>query len=116
LFVERLTEEFGKDFTAPNLKYMRQFYLIFQKSHALRDELSWTHYRLLLKVGRPEARAFYEQEAAEQNWSTRELERQISSMLYERAALNTRKGQVLTRARNGAEKYAAQDFIKDPSS
>ena len=91
LLAERLTEEFGKGFTATNLKYMRQFYLTFPISHALRDDLSWTHYRLLLKVDRPEARAFYEQEAVEQNWSTRELERQIISLLYERAALSRHK-------------------------
>ena len=47
---QRMTEEFGKGFTSTNLKYMRKFYLIFSKSHALRDQLSWTHYRLLLKV------------------------------------------------------------------
>ena len=51
----RLTKEFGKGFTETNLKYMRQFYLTFQKRHALRDELSWTHYRLLLKVEREDA-------------------------------------------------------------
>jgi hypothetical protein len=48
----RLTKEYGRGFTETNLKYMRQFYLTFQKRHALRDELSWTHYRLLLKVER----------------------------------------------------------------
>lgn len=111
---ERLTTEFSKSFQPRNLWWMRDFYLKFSILNALRSELSWTHYRLLLKVDRPEARAFYEQEAAEQNWSTRELERQISSLLYERAALSTRKGQVLTRARSGAERYAAQDFVRDP--
>jgi predicted nuclease of restriction endonuclease-like (RecB) superfamily len=110
----RLTAEFTKGFQSRNLWWMRDFYLKFPKLNALRSELSWTHYRLLLKVDGPEARSFYEQEAAEQNWSTRELERQISSMLYERTALSTRKGQVMTRARSGAEKYAAQDFVKDP--
>ena len=111
---ERLTVEFSKGFQSRNLWWMRDFYLKFPKVNALRSELSWTHYRLLLKINSPEARAFYEQEAAEQNWSTRELERQISSMLYERAALSTRQRQVLTRARSGAEKYAAPDFVKDP--
>jgi hypothetical protein len=47
---ERLTAEYGKGFTISNLRYMRQFYLLFQNHHALRDDLSWTHYRLLLKV------------------------------------------------------------------
>ncbi len=96
---ERLTQEVGRGFTATNLKYMRQFYLTFPKSHALRDELSWTHYRLLLKVEKPDARAFYEQEAAEQNWSTRELERQITTLFYERVLMSTQKRQMLSHAR-----------------
>jgi predicted nuclease of restriction endonuclease-like (RecB) superfamily len=93
---------------------MRQFYLTFPKSHALRDELSWTHYRLLLKVEKPEARAFYEQEAAEQNWSTRELERQITSLFYERALMSADKRRMLTHARTKAEKYEPKEFVKDP--
>ena len=54
----RLTRDYGKGFTESNLKYMRQFYLTFQNSHALRDELTWTHYHLLLKVEKVEARNF----------------------------------------------------------
>jgi hypothetical protein len=69
---ERLTAELSKGFQSRNLWWMRDFYLKSPILNALRSELSWTHYRLLLKVDRPEARAFYEQEAAEQNWSTRE--------------------------------------------
>ena len=59
-----MTQDFGKGFTVTNLKYMRQFYLMFPNSHALRDELSWTHYRLLIKVENDNAREFYMQEAA----------------------------------------------------
>jgi predicted nuclease of restriction endonuclease-like (RecB) superfamily len=70
---ERLNKEFGRGFTATNLKYMRQFYQTFPIGHALRDELTWTHYRLLLRVGNPETLAFYEAEAAKGNWSTRQL-------------------------------------------
>ncbi len=76
----RLTRDYGKGFTESNLKYMRQFYLTFQNSHALRDELSWTHYRLLLKVEKEEAWNFYMLEAIKDNWSTRVLERQINSL------------------------------------
>ena len=111
---DKLTAEFGRGFNARGVWRMREFYLTFPILSALRTELSWTHYRLLMKVEKTEARVFYEQEAAEERWSTRELERQISSLLYERAALSTHKGQVLRRARAGAEKYAAQDFVKDP--
>lgn len=54
----KLTDEFGKGFTITNLKYMRQFYLAFQNRHALRDQLSWTHYRLLVKVEKGKQAAF----------------------------------------------------------
>ncbi len=111
---DKLTAEFGRGFNARGVWRMREFYLTFPILTALRTELSWTHYRLLMKVESAEACTFYEQEAAEQRWSTRELERQISSLLYERAALSTHKRQVLRRARSGAEKYAARDFVKDP--
>jgi hypothetical protein len=61
---------------------MRAFYLAYPIRDSVRRELSWTHYRLLLKVERPEARSFYEKEAINSRWSTRELERQINSLLY----------------------------------
>jgi len=114
LLAERLAEEFGKGFQARNLWWMRDFFLKFAKMNALRSELSWTHYRLLLRVENPDARAFYEQEAAGQNWSTRELERQITTLFFERAALSQQKRVMLNRVRTGAEKYAAEDFVKDP--
>lgn len=60
---KQMTQDFGKGFTVTNLKYMRQFYLTFPNGHALRDELSWTHYRLLMKVENDNAREFYMQEA-----------------------------------------------------
>lgn len=80
----RMTRDFGKGFTVTNLKYMRQFYLTFPNGHALRDELSWTHYRLLMRVNNDRARQFYLEEAVKSQWSTRQLERQISSFFYER--------------------------------
>jgi predicted nuclease of restriction endonuclease-like (RecB) superfamily len=111
----RLKEDGVKGFSRNNLWYMRQFYLAFpEKLHALRGELSWTHYRLLLKVEKPAAREWYEEEAATQNWSTRQLERQINSLFWERAVLSTQKNKMLTKARDAAEKYAPADFIKDP--
>ena len=81
---KQMTLDFGKGFTPTNLKYMRQFYLTFPNSHALRDELSWTHYRLLMRVENENARQFYTEEAIKSNWSTRQLERQINSFFYER--------------------------------
>lgn len=112
---ERLKAEKLKGFSRNNLWYMRQFYLTFpEKLHALRGELSWTHYRLLLKVESDAAREFYETESAAGNWSTRELERQINSFFFERTGAAKDKRQMLETVRASEDKYRAQDFIKDP--
>jgi predicted nuclease of restriction endonuclease-like (RecB) superfamily len=79
-----LTTEFGKGFDERNLRNMRAFFQNFPNWNAVRSELSWTHYRILLRVDRPKARQWYMQEAATQNWSTRVLERQIATLYYER--------------------------------
>lgn len=81
---ESLSVEFGKGFDERNLRYMRTFYLAFPIRNALRSELSWTHYRTLLRVDSESARSWYMHEAADQNWSTRALERQIGTLYYER--------------------------------
>ncbi len=82
---ERLTKEFGKGFTLANLKNMRQFYLAFQKGYTLCSQsLSWSHYRLIMRVDNPKAREFYVEECAKCGWSVRQLERQIDSFFYER--------------------------------
>jgi hypothetical protein len=110
----RLTEEFGKGFTEANLRYMRLFYKTFPIRHALRDELTWTHYRLLLKVEGEQARKFYEVEAVNSNWSTRELDRQINSLLYERLALSRDKEGTLKLSTEGQVVREPRDLIKDP--
>lgn len=61
---KQMTADFGKGFTVTNLSYMRQFYLTFQNRHALRDKLSWTHYRMIMKVDNEAARQFYVDECA----------------------------------------------------
>lgn len=81
---KRLTEEFGKGFTEANLRNMRQFFLTFPNRNALRSELSWTQYRMLMRVQNPKVREFYLEECAKSNWSSRQLERQINSFYYER--------------------------------
>lgn len=81
---KRLTDDYGRGFTETNLRYMRQFYLAFPIHHALRDELTWTHYRALSRIADPKVRAWYETEAAEQGWSSRTLERNISTQYYHR--------------------------------
>ncbi|MBM3862224.1 MAG: DUF1016 domain-containing protein, partial [Verrucomicrobia bacterium] len=80
----------------------------------LHPNLSWTHYRTLLRVDKPEARAFYEIEAIKQNWSARELERQINSLLYERLALSKDKKGLLRLATKGHEIAKPGDVFKDP--
>ena len=84
----RLTMEFGDGFTVPNLRNMRQFYLTFPKRYALRSELSWTHYRILMRVESDEARDYYFNECADAKWSTRILQRQIDTQFYERLVRN----------------------------
>ena len=81
---ERLTREFGRGFDARNLRHMRGFFMAFPNWNAVRTELSWTHYRALLRVDSEPARQWYVQEAVNQNWSSRALERQIGTLYYER--------------------------------
>ena len=76
--------------------------------------LSWTHYRLLVTVDNPDARAFYEIEAAQEGWSARELERQVASLLFERLAKSRDKQQVLALAKKGQTITKVMDVIKDP--
>ena len=92
-----------------------------QKSHALRDELpfvrpelSWTHYRLLLKVERPDVRKFYLDECIASNWSTRQLERQINSFYYERLLSSRNKNIVRSEIKKLEPGPSPNDIIKDP--
>ena len=73
----QMTKDFGKGFTVANLKNMRQFYLTFPNGYALRSHLSWTHYRLLMRVENENARNFYIDECVKSQWSTRQLERRF---------------------------------------
>lgn len=111
---EKLTKEFGKGFTVANLKNMRQFYLIFQKSYALRSQLSWTHYRLLMRVEDNAAREFYLDECAKSNWSTRQLERQINSFYYQRLLSSQDKESVRDEIQTLEKGIDAKDIIRDP--
>jgi len=81
---ERLRAEFGKGFTYVNLTNMRKFYLQFPNVYALRKELSWTHYRSLIRVENPKAREIYMNEAADNQWSTRFLDQQVDKHSCER--------------------------------
>ena len=109
-----LTEEYGKGFTLTNLKYIRQFYLTFQNCHALSDQLSWTHYRFLMKIHREEIRNFYMKECIENHWSTRQLERQINSFYYERLLSSQDKDTVREEIKTLEPSSTPKDIIKDP--
>lgn len=111
---QRLTEEFGKGFTEANLRNMRQFYLCFPNCYALRSELTWTHYRLLIRVQNKTARLWYMNEAAEQTWSSRQLDRQISVLYYERLSKSTDTVSVREEAKHNLKQVSPQEFIHDP--
>ena len=100
---QRLSDEFGKGFDVSNLWNMRQFYQTYPILDAVRRELSWTHYRILMRIERPEARSFYEVECTSNNWSSRELERQKGSFLFERLALSKDKKGIMKLAHKGQE-------------
>ena len=80
----QMTKDFGKGFDESNLRNIRQFYIVFQKRDTLCHELSWSHFRLLMRVDNENARNFYIKEAVEGNWSTRQLEREINTFSYQR--------------------------------
>ena len=113
---DALTQEFGKGFDERNLRNMRAFFQCFPNWNAVRSELSWTHYRLLLRVDSPEARNWYMLETAGQNWSTRVLERQIGSLFYERLLSSKDKQGLLEDSRElvRSEKGSPRDFVRDP--
>ncbi len=112
---KRLTAEYGGGFTVTNLKVMRQFYLSYPKSHALRDQLSWTHWRALLTVQNEVARDYYITECAAENWSTRQLERQINTMFYERMLASRDKEVVKAEIQTSAPKALnPREIIRDP--
>jgi predicted nuclease of restriction endonuclease-like (RecB) superfamily len=140
---ERLTLDFGKGFNVSNLWAFKQFHLAFpilrtvcgessethlslqQKDsnvpalsipYALRRELTWSHYRLLIRIEKQEARQWYMNEAAEQNWSVRALERQINSLYYERLKMSRDKEPVIKEMQEKTKTLVStpKDFIKDP--
>ena len=112
---QELREEFGKGFDSSNLRYMRLFYLTFPNYDALRHELSWTHYRTLLSVDREQARYWYMNEAADQNWSTRSLKHQIEVLYYDRLLSSTDKQLLINEASTNIQPFQSpRDLIRDP--
>ncbi|MFI3263165.1 MAG: PDDEXK nuclease domain-containing protein [Rikenellaceae bacterium] len=111
---EQLTKEFGKGFDASNLRNMRMFYLVFPNCDALRHELSWTHYRYLLRVESNKAREWYMNEAVSEGWSSRQLDRQISVLYYDRILASKNNSEVKEEAVEKLKREEAEEFIKDP--
>mgnify|MGYP000605310127 FL=1 len=113
---EKLSVEFGRGFDARELRRYRQFYLLFPKWDALRPELTWAHYRTLIRVENERARLYYMNEAALQNWSTRALDSQIERLTYERI-LSSQNQLIVKEAEDAASRQAQltpADIIKDP--
>ncbi|MBQ7148900.1 MAG: hypothetical protein IJR96_09130 [Pseudobutyrivibrio sp.] len=111
---EKLTKEFGKGFDESNLRNMRRFYSTFQIRDALRPELSWTHYRSLMRVEDKEARDFYLEEAVKCGWSSRQLDRQINSFYYQRILASKDKKSVSEEINELEPKPEYEKIIKDP--
>ena len=144
----KLTERFGEGWSYPNLRKIRQFYLIYSNSvngvYQIRDKndkqclsnseavsnttllpkqlamvepvftLSWSHYLILMRIENPDARSFYEIECSQQQWSVRQLSRQVGSSLYERLALSRNKDEVMRLAHEGQTIEKPSDIIKNP--
>ena len=113
---DQLSERFGKGYDPRNLRNMRQFYLVYPNWNAVRTELSWTHYRSLIRIENSSARDWYAQEAATQAWSARALERQISKLYYERLLASKDKAVVEAEARRHTAQLAetTKDYLRDP--
>jgi predicted nuclease of restriction endonuclease-like (RecB) superfamily len=112
---ENLTSEFGEGFSANNLWRMKDLYLGFPILDALRQELSWTHYRLLVKIENLDKRDFYIAEAIKNAWNVRQLERQINALLYERLLMSQDKETILAIAKGEMQPLQASQILKDPT-
>jgi len=111
---EELAPEFGSGFSYRQLNFCRQLYRTYPIVNALRSQLNWMQYRMLIQIDNASKREYYELEAVKNAWTGRELERQINSSLYERLLLSTDKEAVLAMARNERLPESPQEIVKDP--
>lgn len=109
-----LQPEFGSGFSPRQLERYRQFYRLFPIASALRTQLSWTHYKTLISISDDSKREYYIAETVKNNWSVRQMERQVNSQLYERLLLSNDKESVLAIARNEKLPTKPEEIIKDP--
>ena len=111
---EQLTAEFGQGFTVRNLRAMRQFYCCFPIRHTLCAELSWSHYRILMRIPDEAERTFYTEECVKSAWSVRQLERQIHTMYYQRLLSSQDKLAVAAEIQTTEPKPEYEKIVKDP--
>ncbi|WP_339685289.1 PDDEXK nuclease domain-containing protein [uncultured Pseudoalteromonas sp.] len=116
LLSTQLTAQFGKGYSSRNLRNMRSFYLAFSKWQTVSAKLSWSHYSTLIRIENENARLWYMQEASQQNWSVRALERQIGTLYYERLLSSKEKQPVEHEAQQNTQVLAesAKDYLRDP--
>ena len=106
--------QFGIGFSIRQLEMNRQFYRLFSNTNALRSQFNWTHYRTLIRIENQDKREFYIAEADKNNWTARQLERQVNSQLFERLLLSNDANSVLAVAREEKLPIDAKEIIKDP--
>ena len=111
---EELTPLYGSGFSVRQLEQSRRFYRMYPIANALRSQLNWTQYRLLIQIEDPCKREYYELESVNNAWTARETERQINAMLYERLLLSNDKESVLAVARKERIPESPTEIIKDP--
>ena len=111
---EELTPLYGSGFSVRQLEQSRRFYRMYPIANALRSQLNWTQYRLLIQIEDPCKREYYELESVNNAWTARETERQINTMLYERLLLSNDKESVLAVARKERIPESPTEIIKDP--
>ena len=113
-----LTQEFGKGFSYRSLREIRQFYLTFadvEKWRTLFAKLTWSHFQRVLKVSNEQARRYYLTEAAENMWSVRTLDRNISTLYYDRLIHSENKAPVIAEMQEKTKASQVEEFIKNPT-
>jgi predicted nuclease of restriction endonuclease-like (RecB) superfamily len=111
---EDLQPQFGSGFSVRQLERNRQFYRTFPIASALQTQLNWTHYKTLISIDNEDKREFYIAETTKNNWTARQLERQVNSQLFERLLLSNNIKDVLAVAREEKHPTDAKEIIKDP--
>ncbi|MCH7399884.1 PDDEXK nuclease domain-containing protein [Belliella sp. DSM 107340] len=111
---ETLKPQFGSGFSKRQLHWCVQFYKIFPNVNALRTQLNWTQYRLLIQIDNEQKREFYLAEATKNNWSARQLERQINSLLFERLLKSNNINELIAVANSEKTPIKPLEIIKDP--